>query len=147
MTEVNAPKILIVEDDIHAHELYRNAFDSVGFDVTICSDADGFFAEHVDELKPDIISMDLMIGKGGRPAERDGFEAIRLLKADLRTADIPIIVLSSFFQEEHVKHAKELGAVDYISTSGYEIQKIPMKFLEYLKNPAHYRPLHPVFYA
>lgn len=140
-----APKILIVEDNEHNHKLYRDIFEKAGFNVTIFQNADGTFAEDVAELSPDIIAMDLMIGLNGRPAERDGFQAIEVLKADLRTHEIPIFVMTSFFAEEKVARAKELGAVDFISVPGQTFSRIPDYFLNYLKNPQKYRPIHSLF--
>lgn len=138
------PKILIIEDNKHNHELYRDVFERVGFEVFLHENADGFFPEEVNAIKPDIISMDLMMGKDGVATERDGFEAIEKLKGDLRTVDIPIIVLTSFFEESKVRRAKELGAVDFISVTGQKIQKIPERYMEYLKDPKHYKPSHPL---
>ncbi len=139
------PKILIVEDNKYNHELYRDAFEHAGFDVTLCKNADDYFADEVAEIKPDIISMDLMMGKDGHPTERDGLSAIQYLKSDLRTHTIPVMVLTHFFEENKVQKAKELGAVDYIVLSGELITKIPRHYLDYLKNPAHYKASHPLF--
>ena len=101
------PKILIVEDDLNMHPLYTKAFEESGFEVVIFQTADGFFPEDVYNQKPDIISMDLMIGKEGEETERDGFDAIEVLKSDSRTYEIPIIVLSNFYEENRVRRAKE----------------------------------------
>jgi CheY-like chemotaxis protein len=139
------PKILIVEDNEFNHKLYRDAFERAGFEVTIFQNADGFFADLVAELNPDIISMDIMIGLHGKAAERDGFEAIEALKADLRTHEIPIFVLTSFSSEEKVKRAKELGAVDFISTPSQVFTRIPDYFLHYLNDPEHHTPVHQFF--
>lgn len=139
------PKILIVEDNKHNHKLYRDVFEKAGFDVTLCENADGFFAEEAAKIAPNIISMDLMMGKDGHPTERDGFTAIEYLKSDMRTHTIPIIVLTSFFEENKVRRAKKLGAVDFITVSGQPISKIPHYYLRYLKDPKHYKPSHPIF--
>lgn len=139
------PKILIVEDNEFNHKLYRDVFEKKGFEVTIKQNADGEFAEDVALLAPDIISTDLMIGLGGRPAERDGFQAIEVLKADLRTHEIPIFIMTSFFADEKVARAKELGAVDFISVPGQTFSRIPDYFMNYLKDPEKYEPIHPVF--
>jgi len=139
------PKILIVEDDVNNHQLYRDAFEQSGFEVVLFENADGFFPERVNEIKPDIISMDLMMGKEGAATERDGFEAIEKLKSDLRTHEIPIIVLTNFFDEAKVRRAKELGAIDFISVAGQSLKKIPEHYLSYLKKPMHYTPSHPIF--
>jgi CheY-like chemotaxis protein len=139
------PKILIIEDNKFNHDLYRDVFEQHGFEVIIGADADGHLPEAVTAIAPDIISMDLMIGKEGTPAERDGFEAIAALKSDDRTRAIPIIVLTNFFEEGKVRRAKELGAVDFINSAGQTIQKIPELFLTYLENPRQYQPVHPLF--
>jgi CheY-like chemotaxis protein len=142
MGQTKQPKILIVEDNVHNHDLYKDAFERIGFEVVITPNADGYFIDMVNELRPDIISMDLMIGNSGAVAEREGLEAIELLKNDLRTHDIPIIVLSNFFEEGKVRRAKELGAVDYINLGGHTMSKIPEYYKKYLDDPKHYKPAH-----
>ena len=142
---MSKPRILIVEDNEHNHKLYRESFEKAGFEVTIFQNADGEFVADVADMKPDIISMDIMIGFQGEPAERDGFAAIEALKSDLRTALIPIFVLTSFSAEEKVKRAKELGAADFISTPSQTFTKIPGYFLKYLDDPDNYVPTHPFF--
>lgn len=135
------PKILIIEDAEVNHQLYRDAFENAGFDVTILASIDGDFYEAVMTTAPDIISMDLVIGNG----EHDGFEAMRDLKLYPKTKKIPVIVLTNFSEESKVERSKEFGAVDFISTMGQSIQKIPDHFLRYLKNPKKYKASHPYF--
>jgi CheY-like chemotaxis protein len=140
------PKILIVEDNKHNHELYRDAFEKAGFEVTLRENADGFLIEEVaNVVKPDIISMDLMMGKDGEAAQYDGFEALELLKHDLRTHEVPVIILTSFFEESKVRRAKELGAVDFITLPGQSMAKLPEHYLRYLEDPKHYKPVHTIF--
>ncbi len=45
----------------------------------------------------------------------DGYEACRLLKADERTRDIPIIFITSRNEEEAEAKGFDVGAVDYIT--------------------------------
>ena len=139
------PKILIIEDNKFNHPLYRDAFEQAGFEVVISDDAEGQLPDAVNTIQPDIISMDLMIGKEGVEMERDGFSAIEALKSDVRTHDVPIIVFSSFFEEGKVKRAHKLGAVDFINSAGMSIREVPQQFLKYLKNPKEYEPSHPLF--
>ncbi len=140
------PKILLVEDNKHNHELYRDVFEKAGFEVTLRENADGFFLEEVaNVVKPDIISMDLMMGKDGEATQYDGFEALAQLKGDLRTHEVPVIILTSFFEESKVRRAKELGAVDFISIAGQSIPKLPEHYLRYLNDPKGYKPIHTIF--
>ena len=139
------PKVLIIEDNEFNHRLFHDAFEQAGFDVTIRSHADGSFIDDVGALAPDIISMDLMIGRENVETERDGFQAIEALKADLRTHEIPIIVVTNFSEESRAERAKELGAADYFTESGQSITHIAKRFMEYVKHPKRYAPTHPYF--
>lgn len=60
-------------------------------------------------LQPDLILLDV------RMPRTDGFAACRLLKADSRTCDIPVIFLSGANELEDRLQGLRLGAVDYIS--------------------------------
>lgn len=60
-------------------------------------------------LQPDLILMDV------RMPRIDGFATCRLLKADPRTAEIPVIFLSGANELEDRLQGLHLGAVDYIS--------------------------------
>ncbi len=58
---------------------------------------------------PDLILLDIMM------PEMDGYEVCRQLKADPKTADIPVIFLTAKTQEDDETYGFELGAVDYIT--------------------------------
>lgn len=57
---------------------------------------------------PDLILMDVMM------PDMNGFEACRLLKDDLRTADIPVIFLTAMSESSDVIKGFEVGGQDYI---------------------------------
>lgn len=140
------PKILIVEDQQNNHPLFRDAFTAAGFDeVLICQTAEDDFVGEVVAFEPSVISMDLMIGSENREVKRDGFAAIELLKADERTKDVPIIVLTSFFDDAKVQKAKELGAIDFINLQGQSLPNIAAQFKSYVDDPKHYKPSHSMF--
>lgn len=60
-------------------------------------------------MKPDLILLDV------RMPRTDGFATCRLLKADPRTADIPVIFLSGCNELDDRLLGLRLGAVDYIT--------------------------------
>ncbi len=147
MSAKKQPLILIVEDNVNNHDLFRTAFEAKGFEVIISQNGDGDFATNVAGIKPDIISMDLMLGSPNVDLVRDGFDTLELLKADDRTAHIPVFILTSFFTPEKVQRSKDLGATDFISLPGHAMGTIPDFFLQYLKNPKKYHPVSPVFHS
>jgi diguanylate cyclase (GGDEF)-like protein len=58
---------------------------------------------------PDLILLDVMM------PEMDGFEACTLLKADRRTAEIPVIFVTALNREAEETRGLEVGAIDFIS--------------------------------
>ena len=146
-TEARRPKILIIEDNDANHSLFRQSFENFGFEVVISDTAEDDFVEAVYALKPDVISMDIMIGKANIEVARDGLQALELLKSDDRTKDIPVIMLTNFHTEDKVEKAKSLGAVDYINLQSRVITQVPEIYLNYLANPEVYIPVHPAFQA
>jgi CheY-like chemotaxis protein len=139
------PKLLMVEDTLPNHDLFRKEFGDAGFEVTISQNAEGDIVTDVANIAPDIISMDLMLGSPHIELERDGFATIELLKNDERTKDIPIFVLTNFFEDSKVRKARNLGVVDFISLQGQSLKEIAAKFTEYLSSPRKYKTCNPIF--
>jgi PAS domain S-box-containing protein len=102
------PKILVVDDDKFQIDLIqrilkKNQYHVVGY--TNSSEA----LRKTSDLAPDLILLDLVM------PDIDGFELCRRLKADEKTHDIPIIILTSRKNQETESRVFELGAVDYIT--------------------------------
>ena len=64
--------------------------------------------EAVSERIPDLILLDLMM------PGIDGFEVIRRLRADPKTADIQIVILSALTSNEDIVKGFDVGANDFI---------------------------------
>ncbi len=145
MFSKKTPKILMVEDNKANHLLFTKAFEEAGFEVMIAQNAEVGFVDLVAGFKPDIISLDIMIGKSGADLKIGGLEALAMLKADKQTKDIPVMMLTNFHEEGKVQRAKELGAVDYLSLQSGSIKTLPIYFKNYLKNPKRYVPVRTAF--
>ncbi|NJM16605.1 MAG: response regulator, partial [Bacteroidales bacterium] len=57
---------------------------------------------------PDIILMDWEM------PQMSGFEAIKKLKENPHTQDIPVIMVTAYASPEHLQQAYQSGATDYI---------------------------------
>ncbi len=103
----NAPVILIVEDN---DDFRTFLCDSLRGLYRIGEAANGLEAwQLIPDLQPDIIISDVMM------PEMDGNELCRLVKNDIRTSHIPLILLTAQNAEEHKIEGLSEGADDYIT--------------------------------
>ena len=87
MKKSERSRVLVVDDYADAREMYSEYLQFSGFDVVQA--ANGMEAlERAVADHPDIILMDLSL------PVMDGWEATRRLKADDRTANIPVVALT-----------------------------------------------------
>ena len=101
-------KILVIEDDDDIVELLTYHLVREGFLVfTATSGENGL--EAAKRNPPQLILLDLML------PGIDGLEVCRLLRANDRTAAIPIVMLTAKGEEADVVAGLEVGADDYVT--------------------------------
>jgi DNA-binding response OmpR family regulator len=116
-------KVLIVEDDALLANALSGKFLVEKFQVLV-ADNGLKVVDAVKSFSPDIILLDLII------PGIDGFAVLKQLKADPKTAKIPVAVISNLGDAGDVKATKALGADEYFIKSNTELQKI----VKYVKN-------------
>ena len=105
--EQRLPRVLYVEDSAQNRDIVRRYL-ADGFEVIDAEDGEhGIERARRDE--PDLILMDLSLPRV------DGWEATRRIKADGRTAWIPIIALTAHAAREDQERAREVGCADYVT--------------------------------
>lgn len=103
-----AIKILLVDDERNILDIVKFNLEVEGFEVFTASD--GMKALHsVQEVVPDLILCDIMM------PELNGLEVCRRLKADGRTNQIPIVMLSAKAQSKDKLDSIEAGADDFVT--------------------------------
>lgn len=103
-----ADVVLIVDDVPDNLAMLHDALDEAGYAVLVATSGEQALAS-VTEMPPDIVLLDaLMPGM-------DGFEVARRLKADPRTAPIPIVFMTGLTETEHVVTAFAAGGSDYVT--------------------------------
>lgn len=101
-------RILVVEDDPDIADLIRRYLQRGGFEVDVrVSGRDGLAA--VASAPPDLLLLDLML------PHISGLEVCRALRADPKTAAIPIIMVTARAEESERIAGLDLGADDYIA--------------------------------
>jgi signal transduction histidine kinase/DNA-binding response OmpR family regulator len=99
--------ILVVEDSTDMRAYIRGALEP---DYTVVDAKDG--REGIEKAKviiPDLIISDIMM------PEVDGYELCSVLKNDVKTSHVPIILLTAKASEENILQGLETGADDYIT--------------------------------
>ena len=102
------PRVLIVDDYPDAREMYSEYLQYSGFDVVEAQNGMEALQRAVDD-KPDIILMDLSL------PVMDGWEATRRLKADKRTASIPVVALTGHALAGISDGAKKAGCDAFVT--------------------------------
>jgi len=105
---VENQSILIVDDNPNNLEVLARILTDFGYQVAVALDGETAI-EQVEYYQPDLILLDIMM------PGIDGFETCRRLKANLLTAEIPIIFLTALSDSENKVNGLSMGAVDYIS--------------------------------
>ena len=101
-------RILVVDDEEDLLELVRFNLARDGYDVLgVVNGEEALKA--VRREPPDLVVLDLML------PGLDGLEVCRRLKADPRTREIPIVMLTAKSEERDVVSGLERGADDYIT--------------------------------
>ena len=101
-------KILVIDDEQDILDLVEYNLVQNGYKVS-CITTGEEALEAARETKPDLILLDLML-----PGV-DGFEVCKILKKDLETGEIPVIMLTAKGEDIDVVTGLELGADDYIT--------------------------------
>jgi two-component system cell cycle response regulator DivK len=115
--------VLIVEDEPKNLKLVRDLLNVVGYETLEATDG-GQGLELAMAQKPNLILMDIAI------PIIDGIEATKILKADAKTKDIPIIALTAFAMKEEVEKICAAGCDGYMTK--------PIDTGEFLKKVAGY---------
>jgi two-component system cell cycle response regulator DivK len=96
------PLILVVEDQEELRRLYAEQLSLSGFDVIEANNGEDAIS-HTSLHAPDVVLMDLSL------PILDGWEATRRLKADARTAHIPVVALTAHDGSGELQRATRAG--------------------------------------
>jgi DNA-binding response OmpR family regulator len=99
--------VLLVEDDPSVLEMYRLKLELDGYRVDTALDGEEGLRKAGD-VSPDIIFLDIRLPK------MDGLEVLRKLRAQEKTRNIPVIILSNYDEEDLVARGLRLGAHEYL---------------------------------
>ena len=102
--EPERPRILCVDDDPQTLRYVRDALTRAGYAPVVTGDPEEV-SRLMKEEAPRLVLLDLVL------PDSDGIELMRAIR---EIADVPVIFLSAYGQDEVVAQAFDLGAADYV---------------------------------
>jgi two-component system cell cycle response regulator DivK len=101
-------RILVVEDNAKNMKLFREVLVATGYE-TLEATSGGEAVDMASEHTPDLVLMDIQM------PDFDGVEALRRLRADDRTASIPVVALTAQAMQGDRERFLAAGFVGYVS--------------------------------
>lgn len=119
-------KVLLVEDDTFLLEMYSTKFNLEGFEVFTAPDGEEGIKLAKKE-KPDIILLDVLMPKV------DGFTALKKLKKDPQTKNIPVVLLTNLGQKNDIDKGLKEGAEGYLIKAHFIPSEVVVKIKKILE--------------
>ena len=113
----NKGRILFVEDEKNLVDIYRDYFESNGYDFLSTKDIRQ--ALQVTECEqPDIVLLDIIIPKEEKGVinlmAEQGYDYLGAVKKNPKTKNIPIVVFTNLDTEQDRKKSEDMGAAAYV---------------------------------
>ncbi|HOK35534.1 MAG TPA: response regulator [Candidatus Pacearchaeota archaeon] len=119
-------KILIIEDEKALADMYKIELERRGFEAIVAFEGEEGI-EIAKKEKPDLIVLDLLLPR------IQGIEALKILKQNSETKDIPVFILTNYDTFEQRANGENLGAEKYILKTSITPQKVADLIEERLK--------------
>jgi len=124
---VNAPRVLIVDDNPLNVTLARAVLIAGGFEVESAADAREA-VQRIDAMRPELILMDIQL-----PGV-DGLELTRQIKAEPSTRHIVIVAFTAFAMRGDEAKMRAAGCDGYVSKP-IEVNRFAEQIREFLRSP------------
>ena len=129
-----ADRILIVDDEDTLCEVLKLNLENEGYDVDIALSAEQALTYDLESYS--LILLDVMMG------EISGIKMAKMLKADVKTAEIPIIFCMARDSEDDMIMGLNLGADDYIMKP-YTVRNVIARVKSVLRRTSAHKDTSP----
>jgi DNA-binding response OmpR family regulator len=126
-------RILLADDEASVRQLLQLVLESQNYDVTSAVSGDELI-RLAQNRPPDLILVDVMMPR------MDGYEAIRQLRNDTRTAHLPMMILTSKSSPTDLVEGFNVGADDFV-TKPFDIPELLARIRGLLRR-AKQPPVH-----
>ena len=128
----NGISILIIDDDELMVKYLHDILEDVGFTAIISSNGELGLKEALHR-HPKLVLLDISMPR------INGFDVLKWLKNDLRTKNIPVIMLTAHNQIHDVQKAMQGGAASYL-VKPVSAESLVTRLLKILNLPGKYEP-------
>ena len=125
MSVAEQQRVLVVDDTPENIHILMGILEDK-YDVLVAISGEKALKIAASKPSPDLILLDIMM------PDMDGYEVCTKLKADQKTANIPVIFVTALTSDEDEAKGLELGAVDYI-TKPFNPALVRMRVENHLK--------------
>ncbi|MBU0753140.1 MAG: Hpt domain-containing protein [Gammaproteobacteria bacterium] len=101
------PTVMVVDDSLTVRKITGRLLGREGYHVVTAKDGVDAL-EQLSELVPDVMLVDIEMPR------MDGFDLTRNVRADKRTREVPIIMITSRIADKHRNYAMEIGVNHYL---------------------------------
>ena len=105
--EDEAPLVMVVDDSLTVRKITSRLLEREGYRVVTAKDGVDALEKLIDAV-PDVMLVDIEMPR------MDGFDLTRNVRADARTRDVPVIMITSRTAEKHKAYAREIGVNHYL---------------------------------
>ena len=125
-------RVLAVDDDPHTLRYLHDVLAQSGYSPIVTGEPEEA-VRLMEEERPQLALLDLML---------PGTDGIELMKSIRETADVPIIFLSAYGQEDLIARAFDMGAADYL-VKPFSPTELSARIRAALRRKAFIEPLEP----
>ena len=105
---MKTPRILVIDDEERNIKLVKGMLMHESYNINGCLSGEEAI-EFLQDEKPDLILLDILM------PGMNGFELCRMLKQDVSTRSIPIVMVTALNDKEDRKKALDAGAEDFLN--------------------------------
>jgi chemosensory pili system protein ChpA (sensor histidine kinase/response regulator) len=103
-----APLVLVVDDSLTVRRVTQRLLEREGYRVQLAKDGLDAMEKLSGEELPAVVLSDIEMPR------MDGFDLVRNMRADVRLAELPVIMITSRIAQKHRDYAGQLGVDHYL---------------------------------
>ncbi len=123
-------KIILIEDEVFIHDLYKKMLEKVGYVVKGAFDGEAGLKLIQENMDAALVLLDVMLPK------MNGIEVLRQVKRDEKTKGVQVVLLSNLGDESIIQEAVNLGARDYLKKVNITPRDLVNHIERYLSDPS-----------